>query len=229
MRTTAKLRELYIDRIYDTYIDEEQLQACDMTVKKIADSPAAQALFLAGVHPRDGPLPDPARRQEGLARRARLPPQRPHLLPGLHRLERRLRPGQAPGGPSRPAPDHRLHPRFLRAHPDQDGGQDHRHLHDRRRGAQELRPGHGHLRRGAGPGGAHAQVRRADHRGRRARRRLLEFHPQGGLLLGQGGHDLRADGLRRGQHRSLPLIVSCLYHQKDWKKRKRREWSKLFA
>ncbi|MCU0591211.1 MAG: deoxyhypusine synthase [Desulfobacterales bacterium] len=33
-----QLRELYIDRIYDTYIDEEQLQACDMTVKKIADS-----------------------------------------------------------------------------------------------------------------------------------------------------------------------------------------------
>ena len=33
-----KLRELYIDRIYDTYIDEEQLQACDLTVKKIADS-----------------------------------------------------------------------------------------------------------------------------------------------------------------------------------------------
>ena len=32
-----KLRELYIDRIYDTFIDEEQLQACDMTVKKIAD------------------------------------------------------------------------------------------------------------------------------------------------------------------------------------------------
>ena len=33
-----KLRELYIDRIYDTYIDEEQLQVCDMTVKNIADS-----------------------------------------------------------------------------------------------------------------------------------------------------------------------------------------------
>jgi len=32
-----KLRELYIDRIYDTYIDEEQLQACDNTVKEIAD------------------------------------------------------------------------------------------------------------------------------------------------------------------------------------------------
>ncbi|MCX6799163.1 MAG: deoxyhypusine synthase [Candidatus Diapherotrites archaeon] len=33
-----KLRELYINRIYDTYIDEEELQACDKTVKKIADS-----------------------------------------------------------------------------------------------------------------------------------------------------------------------------------------------
>jgi deoxyhypusine synthase len=33
-----KLRELYIDRIYDTYIDEEQLQSCDSTIKKIADS-----------------------------------------------------------------------------------------------------------------------------------------------------------------------------------------------
>jgi len=33
-----KLRELYIDRIYDTFIDEEQLQICDNTVKEIADS-----------------------------------------------------------------------------------------------------------------------------------------------------------------------------------------------
>jgi deoxyhypusine synthase len=33
-----RLRELYIDRIYDTYIDEEQLQACDNTIKGIADS-----------------------------------------------------------------------------------------------------------------------------------------------------------------------------------------------
>ena len=32
-----KLRELYIDRIYDTYIDEEQLQVCDETIKDIAD------------------------------------------------------------------------------------------------------------------------------------------------------------------------------------------------
>jgi deoxyhypusine synthase len=32
------LRKNYIDRIYDTYIDEEELQACDKAIKKIADS-----------------------------------------------------------------------------------------------------------------------------------------------------------------------------------------------
>lgn len=31
------LRELYIDRIYDTYIDEEELQACDHTIYEIAN------------------------------------------------------------------------------------------------------------------------------------------------------------------------------------------------
>jgi deoxyhypusine synthase len=32
------LRENYIDRIYDTYIDEEELQACDATIYEIANS-----------------------------------------------------------------------------------------------------------------------------------------------------------------------------------------------
>ncbi|MGL4956159.1 MAG: 1,9-bis(guanidino)-5-aza-nonane synthase [Bacteroidales bacterium] len=32
------LRSLYIDRIYDTYIDEEELQSCDAVIKEIADS-----------------------------------------------------------------------------------------------------------------------------------------------------------------------------------------------
>ena len=38
------LRELYIDRIYDTYIDEEDLQACDHTILEIADSLGAGAI-----------------------------------------------------------------------------------------------------------------------------------------------------------------------------------------
>jgi deoxyhypusine synthase len=33
-----KLREYYIDRIYDTFIDEDDLQVCDGTIKAIADS-----------------------------------------------------------------------------------------------------------------------------------------------------------------------------------------------
>jgi len=33
-----ELRKLMIDRIYDTFIDEEDLRVCDMTTKKIADS-----------------------------------------------------------------------------------------------------------------------------------------------------------------------------------------------
>jgi deoxyhypusine synthase len=33
-----KLRSLYIDRIYDTYIDEEELQQCDNTIYHIANS-----------------------------------------------------------------------------------------------------------------------------------------------------------------------------------------------
>ena len=32
------LRDLYIDRIYDTYIDEEELQKCDKSIEEIADS-----------------------------------------------------------------------------------------------------------------------------------------------------------------------------------------------
>ena len=33
-----QLRRLYIDRIYDTFIDEEELQVCDKTIAKIANS-----------------------------------------------------------------------------------------------------------------------------------------------------------------------------------------------
>ena len=33
----TKLRELYIDRIYDTFIDEEELQACDQATCDVAD------------------------------------------------------------------------------------------------------------------------------------------------------------------------------------------------
>jgi len=45
------LRDLYIDRIYDTYIDEEDLQACDHTIKAIADAlPAAPISSRGFIH-----------------------------------------------------------------------------------------------------------------------------------------------------------------------------------
>jgi deoxyhypusine synthase len=47
----ARLRALYIDRIYDTYIDEEQLQHCDGAIREIADalepSPYSSRGFIA--------------------------------------------------------------------------------------------------------------------------------------------------------------------------------------
>jgi deoxyhypusine synthase len=33
----SKLQKMHVDRIYDTYIDEDDLRICDMTIKKIAD------------------------------------------------------------------------------------------------------------------------------------------------------------------------------------------------
>jgi len=38
-----ELRKLSIDRIYDTFIDEDDLRVCDMTIKKIADSMTPKA------------------------------------------------------------------------------------------------------------------------------------------------------------------------------------------
>ena len=38
-----ELRKLSIDRIYDTFIDENELRICDMTIKKIADSMTPEA------------------------------------------------------------------------------------------------------------------------------------------------------------------------------------------
>ena len=58
------LRSLYIDRIYDTYIDEISLQDCDFTIGKIADALEPQALFVARLHPRDGQVAG-RERQEG--------------------------------------------------------------------------------------------------------------------------------------------------------------------
>lgn len=66
------LRDLYIDRIYDTYIDEEELQACDNAIAEIADSlparPHTSREFIAamGAYLSDGK----ARKEGSLVQRA---------------------------------------------------------------------------------------------------------------------------------------------------------------
>ena len=56
------LRSLYIDRIYDTYIDEQQLQDCDITIGKIADSLEPRPYSQPRLHPRDGQVAERGQR-----------------------------------------------------------------------------------------------------------------------------------------------------------------------
>jgi deoxyhypusine synthase len=65
---------------------------------------------------------------------------------------------------------------------------------------EELRAGHRGRLRHPREGGAHAQVRHPDHGGRRTGRRPVGLYPEGSLLLGQGGYRVRADDLGRGYH-----------------------------
>ncbi len=60
------LRDLYIDRIYDTYIDEEDLQACDHTIRAIADAlPAAPISSRGFIHEMGRWLADGNAKKEG--------------------------------------------------------------------------------------------------------------------------------------------------------------------
>ena len=84
----AELRELMIDRIYDTFIDEEELRICDETTARSstrsspaptprANSSSAMGKYLAGQRPHARP------RQPRLHRPRRLRKGRADLLPGL--------------------------------------------------------------------------------------------------------------------------------------------------
>jgi len=163
-----ELRRLYIDRIYDTYIDEEALQACDRTVKAIADTlpprPYSSREFIRemGRH-----LTAHAKKKDSLVQVA-YEEDVPIFSPRLLRQQRRVRPRPPSARAAGSTRFHRLRQGFPRTDEGQDRRQDDRASHDRRRGAQEFRPGHGDLRGGSGQGRPHAQIRHPDHRGRRA-------------------------------------------------------------
>jgi deoxyhypusine synthase len=66
----SELRELYVDRIYDTYIDEEELQQCDLTIREIADQleprPYSSREFIAEMGRWLKAHPERARKQDSL-------------------------------------------------------------------------------------------------------------------------------------------------------------------
>ncbi len=192
------LRELHIDRIYDTLIDEDELRICDDTTRIIADElparPHSSREFIQAM----GAWLVEQGKGEGSIVRTAFEHDVPDILPGVFRLLGRLRPGGPSACPRRSAQSvHRQRERFLRADAVEDQESHDGHFHARRRRAQELHARYRGGRRHPGRGAADAQIRRAGHRGRRARRRPIEQHAQGSLQLGQGRHGLRANGVQR--------------------------------
>ena len=148
------LRSLYIDRIYDTYIDEEQLQDCDHTILEIANSlepkPYSSRAFIREMGKY---LVEHGKKDNSLVKLA-YEHDVPIFCPAFVDSFGRLRPRQAPGRPRQgrqAVHGARRHRRLPRADRHQDQGGRHRPVDDRRRRAEELRPGHRRLRRNPRP------------------------------------------------------------------------------
>ncbi len=96
-----ELRDLYIDRLYDTFIDEEKYWETDLAVSQLrrlrsARRASPRARFCAL-------LAESARARQGLDPRRLRPPRRAALRAGLERLLDRHRPDRAlpPRAPGR--------------------------------------------------------------------------------------------------------------------------------
>ena len=199
------LRSLYIDRIYDTYIDEEQLQDCDHTIGKIADSLEPRAYSSRAFIREMGKwLSEGNAKKQGSLVQLAYEHDVPIFCPAFvdcsagfglvkHQVDAMKR-GEPLHGARR---DRRL----PRADRHQDQGRHHRPADDRRRRSEELHAGHRRLRRDPRPRRCRgAQICGADHRRRRPRRRLLLLDAPGSGELGQGLDRDGADGVRRGDH-----------------------------
>ena len=199
------LRALYIDRIYDTYIDEEELQACDHAIQVIADAleprPYSSREFIheigrwlaAGNAKKPGSLIQTAYEQGapifcpaftdssagfGLVKHQveRIKAKQPYLTIDSVADFRELTDVKIAAGTTG---------LFMVG-----GGVPKNFAQDTVVCAEIPRPG-----------SRDAQIRRPDHRGRRSRRGLFLIDPERGLLLGQGRRDPRTDGVRGGHHR----------------------------
>ncbi len=100
------LRKLAIDRIYDTYIDEDQLRICDATTGEIADKlpprPHSSREFIRAMGEY---LVKNAKNRDSVVLSA-FEKRRADLLPGFQRLQRRLRIDPSSMASSRRASQH---------------------------------------------------------------------------------------------------------------------------
>ncbi len=143
-----QLRELHIDRIYDTLIDEDQLRVCDETIQKITDSldprPYSSREFVSEMGKylsETGAKTDVSIVLEAFREEV------PIFCPGLQRLLGGIRTGGASGGAARQTQGHaRQREGFLRADAAQSEKSKHGRLHGRRRRAEKLRAGYRGLR-----------------------------------------------------------------------------------
>ena len=195
----GELRELHIDRIYDTLIDEDELRVCDDTTRQIADSlPPGAYSSREFIREMGAYLKEHGKTTDSLVLAA-YEEDVPIFCPafsdcsaGFGLVAHQHARGDGAEG------EHRQREGFLRADATEDPQSDDRPVHARRRRAQEFRAGHRRGGRHPGDRSADAQIRRAGDRGRRARRGPVELDAERGLELGQGRHGLRADGLQRG-------------------------------
>ena len=77
--TDEELRDLGIDRIYDTYIDEAELQVCDETVAEVFDGLDARPYSRPGAGVGDGALSGSESRGRAFTRAGGVPQGRPGL------------------------------------------------------------------------------------------------------------------------------------------------------
>ena len=195
------LRSLLIDRIYDTYIDEEQLQDCDHTILEIANSLEPKAYSSrAFIREMGKYLVEHGKKDNSLVKLA-YEHDVPIFCPAFvdssagfglvkHQVDR-AKEGKPYMVLDAIADFRELTDIKIKA--GTTGAAD-----DRRRRAQEFHPGHGGVRRNPRPRRCPgSQICRADHRCRRARRGVFILDAAGGGELGQGQHRHRIDGLRR--------------------------------
>ena len=143
-----------IDRIYDTFIDEEELRASATRPPTRSPTPSSPRPYSSREFIREmgaylgKERQDPASRRRDSIVFAAYEKDVPIFCPAFSRLLGRLRPRRPPArAPGQAHGLHRLGQGLLRADAAQDREPHHRPAHDRRRRAEELRPGHRRRRR----------------------------------------------------------------------------------